>query len=412
MNANHVSRPTTRQAGFSLVELMVALLFMSLLMAGMLRVFGASLNAFASSREALDANRAKRWAIGQIDDDLQMGGYFFPIRSLGNNVSVDTAAGQNALMVLPDQTVTYQTLDLATNQLVSETVRFDEVQFVTDQPLPIQAQLAAAITAKDTATLTVISGNLSDVRAGDAMIVYDSAYEAVRVLSAPTAPTVTLDTSESVYQDPVTGATTGINAGFQNLTHQAGAAVLFIRPMQVVRYTILPLNRDPADANSRVPCLVRDQQAYPANGSRIVWPAYNATPAALAAAGVTRTVIAENVAGQPLPSGSAATVANYGLRVDVSLDRGQNWERTGAASWPALATKLNTRLATVGTAPYTSVTSPSNPIWFRYIPALLRVEFTTRTVTQRQDPQNPTQRVYRYRGQSLMVSPRNYSLGA
>ena len=402
------------QAGFSLIEMMVALLFISILMAGMLRVYATTIASFASNQDALNTNREKRWAITRIQDDIQMGGYFFPLRTLPGYVSVNTATGQNALMILPDQTITVSAYDTATSTSTNETIRFDEVQFVSDTPIQVQAQLSAATTLPGSCSLTVLSGTLADVKVGDFMIVMDSGYESVKVLSI-SGTTVTLDTSATVEQDQSTGAATGVNAGFHNLTHQIGADVVFVRPLQVFRYTVLPMALDPANASATIPCLVRDQANYPSTGSRITWPVATANAAALTLAGVTRTVVAEGVAGQPTSVVSAPfPVTNYALRFDVSVDNGTTWERTGSGTspvdWPAIATNLDTRLASVGIVPYKSVTSPTNPIWYRYIPVLFRFDLTARSSVQRQGINDTNSRSYRYRSQSLMISPRNFSL--
>jgi len=401
--------------GFSLVELLVALFFVSVLMVGMMQIYGSVLSSFASTTESMSANRTKRWAVTQIADDLQSAGYFYfhPNRVLPGFVSVNTTSGQNALMILPNESATYNTFDPATQALVSETVRFDEVQFLQDQPVPVRAVLAEQPDEANIITLTVNDGTLSDVQAGDFVFLLDEGYEICRVLDRDVdAGTVELDTTDAAVQNPTDGSATGASPGLKLLTHQPGTAVVFVRPLQVVRYTVLPLALDPARTDSRIPCLVRDQRVYPTDGARIVWPVWNATTAQLAAAGVTRTIIAENVSGQPT-AGTPTLPNQYALRVDISPDNGTTWSRAGATSWPAIATNLNNWLGTAGNgrAPYTSVTNPTNPVWFRNIPALFRVDLTARTSLMRSDPNNPTQRVYTYRSQTLMCQPRNFSLG-
>ncbi|MDP2875586.1 MAG: prepilin-type N-terminal cleavage/methylation domain-containing protein [Holophaga sp.] len=407
------SRTFSRSKGFSLIEMLVAMIFISILMMGMFQVYGAAMNSFSSTAEAMGANRIKRWAITQIEDDLQSAGYFFyhPGRELPGYISVDTATGQNALMIFPDRSATYNTLDPGTNTVVSETVWFDEVQFIEDQPLQVRAQLSAIPAANNLLTLTVTSGALTEVLAGDYVLLLDATYEICRVLST-TATTVTLDTSASAIRDPVDGNATGASQGLQYLSHQIGTDVFFVRPLQVVRYTVLPLALDPASATSMIPCLVRDQTAYPTNGTRFVWPAANAT-----AAGVTRTIIAENVAGQPVTAAAPNLPNQYALRVDISPNNGTTWSRTGptaitaAGGWPGIVGNFNTWVGVNGRAPYTSITDSMNPIWFRNIPALFKVDLTTRTALKRADRNNPTQRTYTYRSQTLVCQPRNFALG-
>lgn len=397
----------SRSRGFSLVEMVVALLFISILMAGMLRVYGSAMSSFATATDAMAANRTKRWAITTVEDDFQSAGFFYyaPFRTLPGYVSVDLAAGQNALMILPNRSVSYSTLDPGTGTAATEQVWYDEVQFLEDQPLPIRAQLSGPTTASNVLPLTVTSGSLADVRAGDLVFVLDEGFEVCRVLSAGTS-TVTLDTTSAAMQDPVDGSGTGATSGLKALSHYAGAAVAFVRPLQVIRYAVLPLALDPASTTSMVPCLVRDQTAYPATGARITWPAANAT-----ATGFTRTIIAENVAGQPFTGSTPTLPTQYGFRVDLSLDQGATWHRSGTTEWTAVAANLNAWLAANGTAPFTSVNSAANPIWFRNVPALFRLDVTTRTALKRTDPNAPASRVYTYRSQTLLCQPRNFSLG-
>lgn len=401
-------RSSGQPKGFSLVEMLVALVFVSVLMAGMLRIYGSAMSSIATTTEAMAANRTKRWAITAIEDDFQSAGYFYyaPYRTLPGYVSVNIASGQNALMILPNQSASYYTVDAATGLLVLEKVWYDEVQFLEDQPLQVRAQLSSTTTASNVLPLTVTSGSLSDVLPGDYVFVLDEIYELCKVLSVGSS-SVTLDTSAAAMQDLADGSGTGATAGLKVLTHYAGATVAFVRPLQVVRYAVMPLALDPSNTSSQIPCLVRDQTAYPSSGSRISWPAANAT-----VAGYTRTVIAENVSGQPFTTGTTPTLPNqYGFRTDISLDNGSTWHRTGAADWPAVAANLTTWLATNGTAPYTSITDPAYPIWYRNVPALFRLDVTTRTALKRADPNAPTSRVYTYRSQTLLCQPRNFSLG-
>ncbi|HTL99216.1 MAG TPA: prepilin-type N-terminal cleavage/methylation domain-containing protein, partial [Holophagaceae bacterium] len=65
--------PKTRRpriAGFSMVELLVALVFISLLMAGMLRIYGSAIQGFSAANESVKAQRDNRVAMQGIEDDL------------------------------------------------------------------------------------------------------------------------------------------------------------------------------------------------------------------------------------------------------------------------------------------------------------------------------------------------------
>ena len=52
----------TRTHGFSLVELLIALVFISFLMAGMLRIYGSAIQGFVAANETVKAQRDNRWS--------------------------------------------------------------------------------------------------------------------------------------------------------------------------------------------------------------------------------------------------------------------------------------------------------------------------------------------------------------
>lgn len=405
----HSRRLSDSSSGFSLVELLVALVFISLLMAGMLRVYGSAIQGFATANETIKAQRDNRWAIQAVQDDLQAAGYYFPVRPVAGGINNVNSGSQNPLMVLPGQTVTNKFIADPNNPAATpanETITFDELQFVTDQLLPISAQLSAATTAPDSITVTASLGNLSQIQAGDFAVILDPAYEVVTVgAGSYSGSTATITLNATSVQDPTSGAFLGSFGALKTLTHQVGAEVLFIRPQQVVRYTIMPLALDPSNAAVTVPCLVRDQTAYPPGGALIAWPAATASQTALATAGpgggpVVRTVVAENVTG---------------LRFDLSANQGQTWAR--AATWAATLTNLNGQLAALASANpgvgyATSAQDPSNPLWYRSAPLLIRADLTTRTLVRRAEYAAAANTLaYRTRTQVLLVQPRNFGFG-
>lgn len=399
--------PSTR--GFSLVELLVALVFISLLMAGMLRVYGSAIQGFATANETIKAQRDNRWALQALQDDLQSAGYFFPVRPVIGGIDNVNAGNQNPLMVLPGRTVTNKFIADPNNPAAApsdETLTFDEFQFVTDQLLPISARLAATPSDPNSITITATLGDLSLVRAGDFAVILDPAHEVVTVGGGPySGTTASIALNAAAIQDQSTGAFLGAFGNLKSLTHQAGAEVMFIRPNQVVRYSILPMALDPSNAAVTVPCLVRDQTAYPIGGALIAWPAADATQAALATAGpggapVVRGVVAENVTG---------------LRFDLSANQGQAWTRAG--TWADTLTNLNGQLAALATANpgigyATSAQDPSNPLWYRTAPLLIRADLTTRTLVRRAEYANTANTLaYRTRTQTAFIQPRNFGFG-
>jgi hypothetical protein len=266
----------------------------------------------------------------------------------------------------------------------------DEIQFLMDVPLPIEARLAGAMPNESTLPIQVVSGTLADLQVGDLAVVMDSNLE-FGVVGGVAGNQVTLDTSAAVQQD-AGGWGTSAGPGLSSWSvHQAQAEVLFVRPMQVVRYSIQPVAVDPANPAIRIPCLVRQQTDYPVGGALIDWTA----------AGVEQRVVAENVSG---------------LRIDISVDGGANWERGPAADWASIATRINNRLLALypGTR-LRSVTDPANPYWYRFIPVTLRLDLTTRSTQRvRQDMVNSgagPAYAFRERRQSLMITPRNFGLG-
>ena len=64
------------RAGFSLVELLVAVLFIGILMAGMANVFKSSVNTMATSSEGISSNRRNRMSIDLLYDDLNIAGLY------------------------------------------------------------------------------------------------------------------------------------------------------------------------------------------------------------------------------------------------------------------------------------------------------------------------------------------------
>lgn len=400
------SSRSARSHGFSLVELLIALVFISFMMAGMLRIYGSAIQGFAAANESAKAQRDNRWAQENLSDDLETAGYFFFYagRPAVSGISVSSGS-QNPLMLFPGKTVTNKTADPLNPSAspTSEVITFDELQFLRDDILPVKAQLSAQPTSSGSISVTLSDGDLSMVKAGDFAVLMDAApYQMLLISGAPgsgASGTVPLNTT--AVQDPATGAV--ISSSVLNLSHQPGADVIFIRSYQVVRYTILPLSLDPSNTNATVPCLVKDEAPYPATGALINWatiaPA-NATTAALAANNVTRTVIAENVTG---------------LRFDMSLDQGATWTR--GADWPTTQANLNSKLSALASANsgigYASTTSdPVNPLWYRNAPLLFRADVTTRTVLKRADyAAAANTAAYRTRTQTFLVQPRNFGLG-
>lgn len=392
--SDHASSP--RHLGFSLVEMLVALVFMSVLMAGLMRIYASSLQGFTNARESIAAQRANRWALATLEDDLQSAGFYFPLRPVPGFISV-ASGQQNPMLVLPNQKLKFDTRK-PDGTLVEENLVFDEIQVLTDIPLPISAQLSDPPVDNSTVSIVVTGGSLSDVQAGDFMVIMDSNYETALIKSV-TGTTVTLNMDASVTQDQETGSPTGVSPGLKSLDHRKNAEVMFIRPNQVVRYSIQAESLDPAEPKALVPSVIREQVAYPTNGVLIDWKALAAAPPAT----YQRQRISENVDG---------------MRMDLSANGGQNWVRSavgatqsGTSGWDAMVAAINTQVASNPT-PYNSINNSANPLWYRGIPVVFRIDMETRSPNLRAESSTTgTTLAFRKRTQTLFVTPRNFTFG-
>lgn len=398
--------PASRRQGFSLIELLIALVFISFLMAGMLRIYGSAIQGFSAANESVKAQRDNQDALDSLMDDVSQAGYHFPNTVAAVTFSVDTSSGQDPLMLLPSQTINVTLPDPSnpSSLLPVEKLTFDELQFLSDQPIDALAHLTTAASANGTSlAVEFTQGSFADVQAGDYVLMLDAVpgnttgnYELVTIASSvPNSGTSGTIPLQGSSQNAATGVSFGSQGAlFRN--HPVNAEMVFIRPTQVIRYTLLALPLDPSNTAARIPCLVRDQAPYPSSGTRITWPAVGAA----LPTGYSRTVVAQNVTG---------------LQFDMSLDQGKTWNK--AATWPATATKLNSALtalaATNPSAGYAkAVDDPSQPLWFMNAPLLVRADITTRTILKRADySATAGTSAYRTRTQTLFIQPRNFGLG-
>lgn len=394
------SIPFRRSRGFSLIELLIALLFTSLLMAGMLRLYASTTVGFSAARESITAQRENRWAIGALEDDVAQAGMYFPFghntTSEFNNISV-VGGNQNPLMVLPNNSVTFNASS-PDGASVSETVKFDELQFLSDLPITVESETAAAALAGSNAvSLKVASGSLSHVKSGDLMFFLDpGGMEDLQLVGGVSGDSVTL-TSKVGYgaglEDPSAGGPSGTFTGALVKDHKAKTPALFVRLNMVVRYSIQPEALDPANPANRVPCLIREVAPYPVGGSLIDWNSISASP------GYERERIMTHASG---------------LRIDMSLNGGRTWTRaaasgTGTVGWGQMMTALNAQISG-NPSPYNSING-SLKNWYKYVPVLFRLDLQTRSSNLRteNDPSG-TSLKYKTRNQTIFVTPRNFSL--
>ena len=373
---------------------MVALVFLSILMVGMFRIFASSLSSYMAGSETLGVQRNTRWGLNVLQEQLLESGFLFPIRSAPGGLMAG-ATFQPPLMM---QATAY-TPEGATTPV-------DELQVVMDVPLNVQGTATAAIATGATSFSANIPTGAGAIQAGDLILIEDAGAEFPTVKTAPgsnSSVSIQLRDTEASGIDPVTG--TPINfmsptGGFKN-PHRMGMPFTVIRPSQVVRYTVVPRALDPADSAALVPCLVR--QTRPLVPGEIWAPDLNTDQNTVAYA--SEQVLLENV---------------IGFSVDWSIDGGQHWLRaTGGNTWSGIRSVLDSAIRN-NVSPYVrqsgGVDNASMPMWTLYTPILIRLDLTTRSVMQRTEfnasstAASPS-RTYRTRRETLMLSPRNFGIG-
>jgi len=387
-------RASAGAAGFSLVELLVALLLTSLIMAGMASVFKSSVSSFSATGESVSNVRRNRLSIELLGEDINMAGMYF----------VDMAQPPLTLpshppfYIIPNAPVENPGADLGDPQ------KTDELYFYLDEPLPFEGTLRAA-SSQATASGMVMSGAILGTAAGNYTVDCQSDEYARQVRAGQVA--IFKDFWEAVYiaSPSVSGQTVtfGLGAspnagvtgsGSQGLPsrvyHRDGAGVLFVKPAQMVRYRIEMAQLDPMKPEG-VPCLVRHQGEYSFSGS------------GFSSAAGTRQIITENVTG---------------FKVFLSANGGRAWAGLGSAGlgrfddWNGangIRGQIDSQLAEVG-RPGQQTTRGSEH-WFRSIPTLVRIDVRTRTATKRSEYSADNQTAaYRELTQTLIFVPRHFGL--
>ena len=383
------------RAGFSLVELLVAVMFIGILMAGMANVFKSSVSTLATASEGISSARRNRMSIDLLYDDLNTAGLY-----ITDLVSPPLLATANpAFYVLPNMPVAGAAAD--------DPQTADQLYFYLDLPLPFEGTLvgtgggigtntarsagqlvmagAAPVVADN--TFSIDCGNAAYanmVQAGYYAVVKDSWEVSYVQAPAPAGTTVTFTTGAN-SSVAMTGV--GPSGAPTKTQHLLNSAVLFYQPAQMVCYSVQMKLYDPQKATG-VPCLVRDQGTYSAAG-------FIAVPA-------LQTIVAENVAG---------------FKVYLSANSGQSWAGLNAAysgfanGWTnGIQAALNTQLAASGRPNFT--TTAGDQSWLRDIPTLVRLDITTRTATKRSEySATPlTTTAYKNFTQSLVIVPRHSGL--
>jgi hypothetical protein len=384
--------------GFSLVELLVALVFTMILMAGMATVFKSSLTSFYTSGEKLSSMRRNRASTDLLYDDLNNAGMAL--------VDLTSALPSNdtnpAFYIIPNVAVA------GAGALDPQTT--DELYMAYDQPLAFDGQLTSGggAVSGDTAIDKVLNGTTMSAGTDDVYVINcgdptyassvkpgmyfqikdDMSHAAFQIATA--APMSSGSSSVKVTVVSTITTTTQVTGRGDSGTLRPNkripdSGVVFILPSQMVRYRIALETLDPQNANG-IPCLIREQGTYDPNS---------------AFAATDTQIIAENVAG---------------FKTYLSADSGADWAGqavTGTGltdGWTnGIQAALNTQLANIGRADYT--TTAGNTSWYRDIPILVRIDLTTRTATQRAEySATATTLAYKNLTQSLVLVPRHFGL--
>ncbi len=384
-----------RQAGFSLVEMLIALVFTGLLMAGLATVYRSSIQSFRSESEKLSSLRRNRIAADILRDDLDAAG-----QSLAN-ISFHTAnVNQDypLLAVFPDNDA---------SKPVDE--QRDMLQFFYEEALPFEGRLynpsgGGAMLPNESVDQKMAAGTaieLTSEASRQILINFRTKEFRDQFRDAVNAHAGTSSPISAVYKDnyrllalaeaadegstackvTITGQEdTDAGGGNLSMIHglpsyrakegttdytgaNPGAPITLVRPRLLVRYLIEELKLDPSDATKVVPCLVRRVIPYDsATDDMTAWES---------------TVIAEDVVG---------------FKVRISVDSGATWLEgedgdTNAAAadqisaWKALKGKIDTAIQAIEDTNRAKFLS--NDSWFRYFPMLVRLDVTTRTAVAR-----------------------------
>jgi prepilin-type N-terminal cleavage/methylation domain-containing protein len=341
--------------GFSIVELMVALLLSGILMAGMGKIFASSISSFHTTGELVGAQRRNRWILNEFGDDLRMAGHTDGLDS----AKIPAILPEDPFVIIPGA--------------VGGSDR-DQIDFFMNQPLQELSVNATASLAATSLSLVAIGGDSLDIQVGDLLIIKDGLQAEYGYASAgPSSGLVTLmDEGTQQANAAIAGYMKYGSVALQR-QHLKGNPVTVLRPCQLVHYGVEDRALDPSIPAAMIPCLVRKQAVF-GSGAQADWSK------------ITGEVVSENVSA---------------LRLDLSVDGGVNWER--GASWAATVALANTRLNAANQI-------DSKTFWFKRVPALLRIEIRSRTPLARTEYTNsPGATAFKERTQVLVIAPRNFA---
>ena len=391
--------------GFSLVELLVALVFTAILMAGMATVLKASLALSTTTGEKISNIRRSRISLDLLYDDLNNAGMV--LTEL--NTALPSSNTNMPFYIIPNVPIP--------GAIAGGPQTSDNLYFAYDQPLPFEGTLTSGGGAGGVglpAAQAMLNGTPPDpvtshtyvINCGDPtyaqavtgamsmQIKDDMSTGALQLQTAvPSGYLLRSVTVTTVSNTPLLTqvGVPGDSGDLKPIQRIAGSGVVFILPKQMVRYRISLLNLDPTSGVAATPCLVREQGTYDAN-------AVFAPNAALT------QVISENVAG---------------FKVYLSADSGADWAGieipaattyTDMTGWTnKIQPDLNAQLAKVGRSGF--LTTQGNPDWYRDMPTLVRLDITTRSALKRSEySSNGLTLAYKNLTQSMVLVPRHFGL--
>lgn len=394
MSASDSFRQYSRR-GFSLVELLVALVFTSLLMAGMFKIFQASTSTFATAAETLGIQRDARWGLNLLQEEVLQAGFLLPPYTTPL-INPTSSTAQPPLMM---QKTAYTPTDA--------TAPVDELQMIVDMPMNLSGTLTKDTAIGDTTLNVSLPAGSADIKEGDVLLMQDSNWELFTINAADaSAGTVTIEpeSPSAPLQDAYGNQLQPFRHESVQFAHRSTGEFAIYRPMTVVRYTVVPRKLDPSDPTATVPCLVRQRRPLKTDPNSI-WNPDLDTPQTTSPA--DEQILLQGVTG---------------FRVDWSFDGGKTFIRAAGSGddWDSIRSTVD-KILTTSTSPVVlqskGVSNLDDPYWVRYTPIIIRIDVTTRTRLKRTeytanlDPSNPVAS-YRTRTETLMLSPRNFALGA
>jgi hypothetical protein len=391
-------RTSSRRAGFSLLELVVALMFMGLLMAGMATVFQGSISRFVTSSEGIASGRRNRLGLGMLQSDLNTAGMYLENLSSTRTLSISNPG----FYVIPNRPV-LDDAGTAVTAAANLPTRTDELYLYMDSVVS-----QAGILRDDIPALNALSaggggmpGSLifrielpdaaaaSRIQPGQFVIMTDWLSSKLITQVTPVSGTMVQVTADLAPQSTVDGC--GASA-WDDYQHVSGRPVMVVTRGRTVRYRIKAKAIDPGGA--LVPCLVREELPYN----------YGATatdPATVFPAGTVDQIITEDISA---------------FKIYLSGDKGANWAGTALAAgvntfaggWTqGILSDLQAQLGGVANV-------QNDPNWFRFVPTLVRVDLTSRTSTRRgeylADGSTNVTAGFKDRVQSLVILPRHFGL--